>query len=56
MSISFRFFLYFILGVSLAIAFSACGGSFPEDDIKTTQPTYCHDPANFVGPQPKECY
>ena len=58
MSSTTRFLLSFLLGASLIILLSACGGGdFPEEDApeKTNQPVHCHPPT-FVGPQPKECY
>lgn len=52
-----RFLLSFLLGASLIILLSACGGSFEdsEEPEKTNQPVHCHPPT-FVGPNPKECY
>ena len=51
-----RFLLSFLLGASLIILLSACGGGdFPEDETLGSKPSYCH-PQSFNGPQPKECY
>lgn len=53
-----RFLLSFLIGASLIIFLSACGGSFdePEESVKPAEkPAYCH-PQPFNGPQPKECY
>lgn len=49
LSLSFRFLLSFLLGASLLILLSACGGG-PEI------PDYCQDPETFIGPQLEECY
>lgn len=49
MSLSFRFLLSFILGASILILISGCGGG-PEI------PEFCQNQETFVGPQNQECY